>query len=54
MNPRIGYLVAELDGWDTGTISWKFYTEEEVPDYMLRNSNFEVRRMVYWLIEPSL
>jgi hypothetical protein len=53
VSPRIGYLVAEIAGWDNER-SWKFYTEEEVPDYMLRNSNFEVRRLVYWEIEPSL
>jgi hypothetical protein len=50
--PKIGYLIDENASWDLAP-SWKFYTENETPDYILRfdNGAGKVKRIVYWEIE---
>lgn len=48
MKPKIAYLIDETYDCNDKP-SWKFYTEEEVPEYMLRSKN--VRRIVYWEID---
>lgn len=49
--PKIGYLIDENAGWDDDP-SWQFYTEENVPQWRIENSNKRaVKRIVYWEID---
>jgi hypothetical protein len=53
MQPKIAYLVDENAGWDEDP-SWKFYTENEIPEYILLSrwqSAGKIKRIVYWETE---
>jgi hypothetical protein len=54
MQPKIAYLVDENAGWD-GDPSWKFYTEADVPEYIISSHwrGGKVKRIVYWEIEEE-
>ena len=53
MLPKIAYLVDENAGWDEDP-SWKFYTEKDVPEYIISSRwhrDGRIKRIVYWEIE---
>jgi hypothetical protein len=53
MRPKIAYLVDENAGWDNDP-SWKFYTEADVPEYIISSRwrlDKKVKRIVYWEVE---